>query len=150
VPCTQTHHGELTEAARRLTPDTAADMPATRLAECLIHAADLSNPILPSFAVTYKWAILVCEEFSQQVALERAGGFPFAAHMAGLDSPQAVAKLQLGFVDYVVSPLWTAISSALPELSDASMYLVRNRASWKAIADGAAQPPAGEADRGVM
>jgi hypothetical protein len=137
----QTHHGEHTEAVRRLTPDTAADMPATRFAECLIHAADLSNPVLPSFPVVYKWAAMVCEEFSHQVELERAGGYPFAAHMAGLDSPQAVAKLQLGFVDYVVSPLWTALAAALPELADASTHLARNRATWKAIADGAMQPP---------
>lgn len=140
-----THHGELTETMRRMTPETAAAMPGKSLAECFIHAADLSNPILPSFPTVYKWALLVCEEFTQQVALERAAGYPFAPHMADLTTPQAIAKLQLGFVDYVVSPLWVAISTALPELADAGTFLSRNRAQWKAIVDGAAVPPGEEA-----
>ena len=135
-----THHGELTEAMRRLTPETALALPGTRLVECLIHAADLSNPVLPVFDTVYKWAVMVCDEFTQQVEMERASGFPFAPHMAGLTNPQAIAKLQLGFIDYVVSPLWMAIATALPEFEDASTYLASNRACWKAIVDGAAPP----------
>jgi hypothetical protein len=87
------------------------------LAAALIHAADLSNPILPAFSTVYKWAAMVCDEFTQQVTREQAAGYPFAPHMVGLSTPQAVAKLQLGFVDYVVSPLWVAIATALPELA---------------------------------
>lgn len=141
-----THHGDLTEAMRRLTPDAASTMPGTRLAECLIHAADLSNPVLPAFPTVYKWAIMVCDEFTQQVTREQAAGYPFAPHMVGLSTPQAIAKLQLGFVDYVVSPLWMAIATALPELADAGAHLSRNRAAWKAIVDGGAPPGEGGAE----
>lgn len=144
-----THHSELAEAMQRQTPDTAVAMPGSRLAECIIHSADLSNPILPSFPTVYKWAVMVCDEFTQQVALEQAAGYPFAPHMAGLTTPQAIAKLQVGFVDYVVAPLWTAMATALPELADALTHMAHNKLQWKAIVDGGPVPPqSGEQSEG--
>lgn len=75
---------------RRLAPDTAVDTSATRLAECLVHALDLSNVVLFSFPVVYKWAAMVFEAFSYQraqVAIRSHRTWP------GWTRPQAFAKL---------------------------------------------------------
>lgn len=131
-----THHNALTEQARRLTPEGARDMTAKTLTELLVHSADISNPVLPAFESVHAWAALVCAEFSAQVALEKAAGLPFAPHMDGLTTDAAIAKLQVGFIDFVVSPLWTAIGTILPELSPLVANMGRNRATWKAIQEG--------------
>jgi hypothetical protein len=88
--------------------------------------------------------MMVCEEFSAQVAREKAEGLPFAPHMDGLTSPQAVAKLQVGFVDYVVAPLWNALANIMPEFKELTGHMAANRGTWKAIADGSVQPPGTE------
>jgi hypothetical protein len=156
------HHNDLTQKARELANGTARSsarssgepeeeeeeglahsprlepLPGGALVELLVHSADLSNPLLPTFAVVRDWAVLVCEEFSAQVEAERAEGLPVAPHMAGLNTLLSIAKLQVGFIDYVVAPLWTALGSFLPELGSAVECMARNRATWKAIADGSA------------
>ena len=123
-------------------PPTTRRYPAKLVVELLVHSADLSNPVLPDFGVVKSWADLVCAEFSAQVAREKAEGLPFAPHMDGLTNPVAVAKLQLGFIDYVVAPLWNSMGVIFPELKVASDNLASNRGKWKAIADGG-EPAAG-------
>ena len=39
-----------------------------------------------------------------------------SAFMDGLDSVEAIAKLQCNFIDYVVSPLWTSIGVIFPSM----------------------------------
>ena len=136
------HHDSLTDASRRLRPgrENVAGVSPKLLIELLLHGADLSNPILPSFPVVHDWAGRVCAEFSAQVDREKALGLPFAPHMDGLTSPQAVAKMQLGFIDYVVSPLWTTLTTNLfPELAEVRVNLAANRAQWAAIAAASSQ-----------
>lgn len=132
-----THHNDLTTSCRALTADSSRDMPAKQLCEVLVHSADLSNPVLPSFRAVHAWTSLVCAEFTAQVEAEKRAGLPFAPHMDGLTSELAVAKLQFGFVSYIVAPLWTAVATAFPELADARANLTRNQAHWKSIVDGA-------------
>ena len=119
------------------------DVSAKQLVELLVHAADLSNPTLPSFPVVQTWALKVCDEFTAQAAAERAAGFPCAPHMEGLATLPAIAKLQLGFIDYVCSPLWVALTAPealLPELADAALNLARNRGVWKTLSEGGGAP----------
>lgn len=65
------------------------------LGKLFLHASDLSNPVLPVFSVVEAWATRVCAEFSAQVDDERRLGLPFAPHMADLNTPLKVAKLQV-------------------------------------------------------
>lgn len=135
-----THHNSLTDQARRLTPDSALEMSSKTMIELLIHSADLSNPVLPAFSVVQKWAVMVCSEFTAQVQREKAAGLPFAPHMDGLATPLAIAKLQVGFIGYVVSPLWTSVAAGMTELAPCVENMTRNRAAWQAIVDGTAPP----------
>ena len=122
-------------------PHPLPDVSTKQLVELLVHAADLSNPVLPAFSAVQTWALKVCDEFMAQAATERAAGLPCAPHMEGLTSLPAIAKLQLGFIDYVCSPLWLALTSPeslMPELAEAAHNMARNRGAWKAISDGTA------------
>jgi len=146
-----THHNALTEAARKLTPAAALALPAKSMVELFMHSADLSNPVLPDFDAVYQWSTLVCNEFQAQVNREKALGLPFAPHMDNLTTELAVAKLQGGFIDYVVAPLWNAMATGFPELACAAEALAANKARWRGIADGSAAytapaltPPAAE------
>lgn len=135
-----THHNDLTDACRRLSAEASRDMQPKLLVELLVHSADLCNPILPAFRSVHAWAVMVCAEFSAQVTAEKSRGLPFLPHMDGLHTEQAVAKLQCGFIDYVVAPLWNALGTMLPEIGEAKASMVRNRAHWKSIVDGNATP----------
>jgi hypothetical protein len=97
----------------------------------LVHCGDLSNPVMPTFKAARDWADLVCEEFSAQVAAEKAGGMAVTAWMDGLGTPQAVAKLQVGFYSYVCKPLWTAAAGMLPSCVVQLENLNNNLEQWK-------------------
>jgi hypothetical protein len=84
--------------------------------------------------------MLVCQEFTNQVALERERGMPVTAHMDGLTSITAIAKLQCGFIDYVVAPLWNTVANLFPEVQCAGSNLTRNRVLWKNIQEGLLTP----------
>ena len=133
------------------------------LAKVLVHAADLSNPVLPDFPVVKDWALLVCEEFTRQVNSEKRFGLPYAPHMDKLNNLQAIAKLQVrvhallgarhsqrmlnswvfhcplctqvGFISFIVAPLWSALVVHIPEHASIADNLARNKAQWQAIAD---------------
>jgi len=92
---------------------------------------------------------MVCAEFTSQVAQERALGLPVAPHMDNLTSITAIAKLQGGFVSFVVAPFWNAVAAALPELGDAPVNMKRNLELWKQVEEGKlteADAAAGAAD----
>lgn len=68
---------------------------ALLLSKLVVHAADLSNPILPSWKVVCQWADRVTQEFTHQVEKEKEAGLPFAPHMDGLTNWVAISKLQV-------------------------------------------------------
>ncbi|XP_064476742.1 3',5'-cyclic-AMP phosphodiesterase 4C-like isoform X3 [Ornithodoros turicata] len=69
----------------------------------MIHCADLSNPTKP-LEVYRKWVDLVMSEFFMQGDKERVEGLDISPmcdrHTA------TVEKTQVGFIDYIVHPLW--------------------------------------------
>ena len=90
------------------------------LVEISMHTSDLNNPTQP-WKNSKEWAILVAQEFVAQVEKERELGLPVTAHMdlAGelvADNP-AVAKLNLGFINYLVKPLWISFCDFFPNFS---------------------------------
>lgn len=57
-------------------------------------------------------------------------GLPYAAFMAN-DSEEALATLQINFINYVVSPIWKAMHEFLPELTVAMNNMAANKAAWE-------------------
>jgi putative methionine-R-sulfoxide reductase with GAF domain len=106
------------------------------LCNLLVHCADLSNPIAANFDVARKWALMVVEEFSEQVAEEKRQGLPVTQFMDGLDTEHKVAKLQIGFYNYVCKPLWVALAGIYPELQAPCVdSLNDNLARWGQIVE---------------
>ena len=85
------------------------------LSRLIIHAADISNPASPDFAVARDWCQRISEEFRGQARAERAEGLPVTAFMDGLADEYQVARQQLGFYEYMALPLYRVIGLTLPD-----------------------------------
>jgi len=74
-----------------------------------VHAADLSGPA-KEFKLAYLWATRVNKEFSNQVNEEKELGLPLTKHMMNLEDPKVMAKNEIGFMKFVIKPLWETIN----------------------------------------
>jgi hypothetical protein len=105
------------------------------LCSAVIHTADLNNPSL-EFDMAKQWAHRVVEEFYDQHLKEEAQGIPSSqAMMKPPTDVLAMAELQQGFIEFVVTPLWHIMAVYFPELTERTLTLTINKAKWKAIAD---------------
>uniref|UniRef100_UPI00358E0A17 3',5'-cyclic-AMP phosphodiesterase 4B-like isoform X1 n=2 Tax=Myxine glutinosa TaxID=7769 RepID=UPI00358E0A17 len=71
--------------------------------QTMVHCADLSNPTKP-IELYREWTNRIMEEFCQQGDRERECGMEISA-MCDRNSA-SVEKSQVGFIDYIVHPLW--------------------------------------------
>lgn len=100
----------------------------------LIHGADLGNLGQPR-EVALKWVDRVCEEFSDQARKSAALGLFVPPHIVNLEEEVVRCRLQMNFIDYLVTPLWTTITGILP---DARKWLDHLRANREYFAERAA------------
>ncbi len=81
-----------------------------------VHAADLSNPVLPT-KIYWCWAYRVVLEFHKQANEEKRLGLPYAPFMEPHpDNEMELAKLQIGFIQFVVEPFWGTFGALFPRL----------------------------------
>jgi len=71
----------------------------------VIHAADLSGPT-KEFPVAKAWALRINTEFTNQYKEEERLGLPLTPFYKDLEMPQVMAKSEIGFVSFMVKPLW--------------------------------------------
>ena len=125
----------------KLLTNIAADSKPVEPVEALqfyMHLADLSNAVLEQDQAR-RWAFCVISEFRQQAERETELGMEVAPHMRKLDTAYDIANLQLGFLDFVVIPLWKAASLLFPAVKERLPQLLANRESWyeeKALESG--------------
>ncbi len=101
--------------------------------ECIIHSADLANPVL-NFDLYRQWTELVVQEFYDQAMREKDLGLPSQPHMQNPPSDvKALGNMQISFIDYVVAPLWSIMRDMFPPLASRYSQLENNRAEWKRI-----------------
>ena len=94
----------------------------------LLHCADLGNPLCP-WSLSERNAEELQREFEAQAARERAAGLPVTVMLAA--SSEAKAKLELGFLDFVVTPLFVTLASIVPRLGNKCLKLIAlNKAAW--------------------
>lgn len=75
-------------------------------------------------------------EFAQQAARERARGLPPSVPVAP-DGP-ARARGELGFIRYVVQPLYRTLARVAPDTKPCAALIEANAAAWGALAAAAA------------
>jgi len=109
--------------------------PADRreLTGVLLHSADISNPLLPEFALCRTWAERIKEEFWAQYNRELETGLPPTQMWASLGTNAGFYKSQVGFIDFIVQPLWNTIFEIFPDVpADGRLResLSDNRDQW--------------------
>jgi hypothetical protein len=114
-------------AASAFNRDSAEDRQL--LVAFMLHCADLCTPLLPP-PLSARATEALGREFAAQAAAERAAGLPVTVMLA--DDPASKAKLELGFIDYAVHPLYFTLTGVFPELSGCLQLIDRNRSYWGA------------------
>ncbi|XP_050098838.1 cAMP-specific 3',5'-cyclic phosphodiesterase-like isoform X3 [Anopheles aquasalis] len=112
----------------------------------LVHCADLSNPTKP-LPLYRRWVRRLMEEFFRQGDRERATGMDVSP-MCDRRSA-TVESSQVGFIDYIVHPLWEAWAELVrPDAQDILDRLEENRAYYQALIPPPSPPPSQERDDG--
>ncbi|XP_047737518.1 uncharacterized protein LOC108678015 isoform X2 [Hyalella azteca] len=95
-----------------------------------LKCADICNPCRP-WEVSQKWSQKICDEFYRQGDYERQLNLPVTALCDRYAT--SIAKIQTGFIEYVVSPLFGAWHEWLgTPLSSAMLHnLQSNLHEWK-------------------
>ncbi|XP_064179444.1 3',5'-cyclic-AMP phosphodiesterase 4A-like isoform X2 [Anguilla rostrata] len=105
----------------------------------MVHCADLSNPTKP-LAVYRQWTERIMQEFFRQGDKERERGMEISPmcdkHTA------SVEKSQVGFIDYIVHPLWETWGDLVhPDAQDILDTLEENRDWYQSTIPQSPSPP---------
>lgn len=107
------HAEHVTTAKTILSDGLIEDNEVGRLFCCIVHAADLSNPLKPK-KIYHNWAERVMAEFWQQGDEEVRRGMSIS--MMCDRRQRSLAKSQVGFIEFVVRPFMTELVSVLPPI----------------------------------
>lgn len=127
------HNKKVDEFSRKETIDMNSQMDRDLMLEVVTHTVDLGHSTY-SWAAECRWARLVATEFQAQVDRERAANIPPTVYMECTGAAH-LGKGQLGFIDYVVRPLYAAVASQMPEMQAALENLTTNRQNWKEVSE---------------
>ncbi|CDJ29857.1 3', 5'-cyclic nucleotide phosphodiesterase domain-containing protein, putative [Eimeria mitis] len=103
------------------------------LTTCLIHCADISNPLLPERR-NVQWASLIIQEFNAQVEMERHKGLPVTVFM---DTRTELSRTQsqIGFLSFVVLDQFRALADLVPGAEELVIQGEKNLEDWQAAMD---------------
>jgi cAMP-specific phosphodiesterase 4/calcium/calmodulin-dependent 3',5'-cyclic nucleotide phosphodiesterase len=97
------------------------------LMQVAIHACDISNPSKTT-RIYLAWTEKVLEEFFNQGDREKGAGLPPSMFMDRVTTN--IAKCQIGFIDFIVNPMFVALKEVVPALEEATHYLQVNKEFW--------------------
>ncbi|KAL7891250.1 hypothetical protein AOLI_G00007260 [Acnodon oligacanthus] len=111
----------------------------------MVHCADLSNPT-KSLELYRQWTDRIMEEFFHQGDRERERGMEISPmcdkHTA------SVEKSQVGFIDYIVHPLWETWADLVhPDAQDILDTLEDNRNWYQSMIPQSPSPPFYQAEK---
>ena len=95
--------------------------------EILLHSSDISNPYKP-FHICMAWADLVVEEFGRQGDREKAENLEVSPMMDR--NLIVLCNMQMGFIEFVVTPLINAVVNTFPPLYEMSQNISNNYCMW--------------------
>jgi cAMP-specific phosphodiesterase 4/calcium/calmodulin-dependent 3',5'-cyclic nucleotide phosphodiesterase len=98
------------------------------LMENVIHACDISNPARRT-RIYLAWTDRVLKEFFYQGDNEKAANIPVSMFMD--KETTNIAKMQIGFISFLVTPLYHALYVALPALAESAAWLALNKQFWE-------------------
>lgn len=95
--------------------------------ELILHCSDISNPFKP-FDICAAWADLVVEEFCRQGDRERSEGLEISPMCDR--ATVNLYNMQMGFIEFVVSPLIIAFVNIFPPLHEIGQNMLNNYIGW--------------------
>lgn len=118
-----------------LAEPTHSEVTAARAMQLLIKASDISNPSR-ALPVYEQWVVGVMQEFFRQGDAENELGLPYSMncdqHTVNVD------KCQVGFIQFLVEPLFKTVEKLLPNISEPVMRnLSDNKAHYQKLASAA-------------
>ena len=81
--------------------------------DILVHCSDISNPIKP-YDINKIWVDKVLEEFFNQGDVELSEGLPISLLCDRKTTDRS--KSQIGFINFVVKPVWDCLYMLCPEI----------------------------------
>jgi hypothetical protein len=122
------HHNEMCKSLLAVMAFSEEDRPLM-LSAC-IHSSDLSAQVLP-WNTAAQWEERISQEFANQAAQEvKDGRVPLPFMDFRMDDTKQRGKLQRGFIDFVLVPLWDPYTLVLQELRRCKDNLIQNRALY--------------------
>jgi high affinity cGMP-specific 3',5'-cyclic phosphodiesterase 9 len=109
------------------------------LVELLLHAADISGPCMPK-DISLRWVKAIHTEFTLQVEDEKRLGLPVTKFMDGMRDPVTAAKSQVGFLDFVMHPLFDPLWAGFPGLQESKALFDENKRNIVDTAEGRGSP----------
>ena len=97
------------------------------LCAIILHAADISNPARTP-TIAREWATRVLEEFFSQGDLEKVHGHAVSPMCDRNDT--SLHQTQKNFIEFVVSPLYKAMSDTFPELECMHSQALQTMEYW--------------------
>ena len=144
------HHGEVVKAmqalppgppgAGRLPPPSGSQEEKQLVVSVLLHAADLHSPLVGP-DLDRRLAAAIAEEFAAQGEAERQAGQPVSVVKA--DTPLAVAAMEVGFISFVIRPLFVELGKMVPDLGFLLARVDASIAMWTQLK---AEASAGEGE----
>uniref|UniRef100_A0A8C6UX18 Phosphodiesterase n=1 Tax=Neogobius melanostomus TaxID=47308 RepID=A0A8C6UX18_9GOBI len=112
----------------------------------MVHCADLSNPTKP-LQLYRQWTDRIMEEFFSQGDRERERGMEISPMCDKHNA--SVEKTQVGFIDYIVHPLWETWADLVhPDAQDILDTLEDNREWYQSTIPQSPSPALDEPDDG--
>ncbi|KEP64479.1 UNVERIFIED_CONTAM: 3'5'-cyclic nucleotide phosphodiesterase domain-containing protein [Hammondia hammondi] len=130
------HHDAMKRRAQMKTNDREeleGEDDRNLLVTCLIHCADICNPVM-SEGRNVQWASLVTQEFNAQVDLERRYGLAVSVFMDARTELQRTQS-QIGFLSFVVLDQFRALADLIPEVSELVVQGEKNLEMWQRALD---------------
>ena len=125
----QKHFNELGKLKGRINADDYE--PAGNDKEATVfmafHLSDISNSAKP-FHLCKNWIDLLFQEFFTQGDMERSAGRSITFMMDR--TTVNVAKSQIGFLDVIINPSFTALALVLPKVQAHVDYITANKDTW--------------------
>jgi len=100
------------------------------LLETGLHASDVSNPCKPRL-IMLGWTERVLEEFWAQGDEEQKLNLEVSPLCDRQSGQKSIPKGQIGFINFVIMPLFSPIVQLVPEVKAAVDMLQQNKAFWE-------------------
>jgi hypothetical protein len=100
----------------------------------IVHTADLSGQVLKQ-EIALQWGECCVREFQNQCQKEKELNIPVTPFMSGLENELQMYRLQLGFVNNIVIPLWNAMAECFPKLNHRCVQGIKNSAYYSSQID---------------